>query len=125
MLAVDATDPEFVPNVPTTFEEVELLDGDPVADPNIELIPGSPLEIHQGTLFATVLVNVVGVVDSGTLLVNDDDPTVLLIEMDPASEEVVGLETVLWLETELEFVKKPELVSPSEVEFEKTPALIS
>lgn len=98
MFPVVAVDPELVPDVLIAFDCP-----DPVADPNIELIPGIPLETHEGTLFATVLVSmiVVGVVASVTLFVNKVD-TAVLISGTSAAEVVVGYETVVALESELE-----------------------
>lgn len=134
MFPVDAVDPEFVPDVLTVFDCP-----DPVADPNIELIPGIPLETHQGTLLATVLVSIiaVGVVASVKLLVNEDDTAVLI--SGATASVVVRYDTVVVLEPELEpppvskdpvsevpkfipeLVMEPELVSTSEVAFEDEP----
>lgn len=134
MFPVDAVDTEFVPDVLTVFDCP-----DPVADPNIELIPGIPLETHQGTLLATVLVSiiVVGVVASVKLLVNEDDTAVLI--SGATATVVVRYGTVVVLEPELEpppvskdpvsdvpkfipeLVMEPELVSTSEVAFEDDP----
>lgn len=134
MFPVDAVDPEFDPDVLTVFDCP-----DPVADPNIELIPGIPLETHQGTLLATVLVSiiVVGVVASVKLLVNEDDTAVLI--SGATASVVVMYDTVVVLEPELEtppvskdpvsdvpkfipeLVMEPELVSTSEVAFEDDP----
>lgn len=134
MFPVDAVDPEFVPDVLTVFDCP-----DPVADPNIELIPGIPLETHQGTLLATVLVSiiVVGVVASVKLSVNEDDTAVLI--SGATATVVVRYGTVVVLEPELEpppvskdpvsdvpkfipeLVMEPELVSTTEVAFEDDP----
>lgn len=134
MFPVDVVDPEFVPDVLTVFDCP-----DPVADPNIELIPGIPLETHQGTLLATVLVriSVVGVVASIKLLVNEDDTAVLI--SGATASVVVRYDTVVVLEPELkpppvskdpvsdvpkfipELVMEPELVSTSEVAFDDDP----